>query len=89
MIANGENAAGGVGVTRDIGEQIFAVGVHVITSGNHIWDKREVLEFIDARAAPAPSRELSPPARPAPARYLAPDRNGVRSAWSTSWDASS
>ena len=47
VIANGENAAGGFGITRSVAEQIFAAGVHLITSGNHIWDKKEVLGFID------------------------------------------
>jgi metallophosphoesterase (TIGR00282 family) len=47
VIANGENAAAGAGITRDNADEIFKAGVHVITGGNHIWDKREVLEFID------------------------------------------
>lgn len=46
VIANGENAAAGFGITRETAEQIFGAGVHVITSGNHIWDKKEVLEYI-------------------------------------------
>ncbi|MGE3275275.1 MAG: TIGR00282 family metallophosphoesterase [Vicinamibacterales bacterium] len=46
VIANGENAAGGSGITREIAEDFFRTGVHVLTSGNHIWDKRETLEFI-------------------------------------------
>ena len=47
VIANGENAAGGAGITRDITGELLKAGVHVLTSGNHVWDKREVLEFID------------------------------------------
>ena len=47
VIANGENAAAGAGLTRDNANEIFKAGVQVITGGNHIWDKREVLEFID------------------------------------------
>ena len=47
VIANGENAAAGAGLTRETADEIFKAGVHVITGGNHIWDKREVLEFID------------------------------------------
>lgn len=46
VIANGENAAGGAGITRDLANDLFRDGVHVLTSGNHIWDKRETLEFI-------------------------------------------
>ena len=47
VIANGENAAGGAGLTREIADELFGAGIHVMTSGNHIWDKREVMEFID------------------------------------------
>ena len=46
MIANGENAAGGAGITRENMYEILTAGVHVITTGNHVWDKRETLEFI-------------------------------------------
>ncbi len=46
VIVNGENAAGGNGITREIGDSLFAQGVDVITSGNHIWDKREALDYI-------------------------------------------
>jgi metallophosphoesterase (TIGR00282 family) len=46
VIANAENAAAGFGITRDIGETILEQGVDVMTSGNHIWDKKEVLEYI-------------------------------------------
>ena len=47
VIANAENAAGGAGVTRDIVDELFKSGIHVLTSGNHVWDKREVMDFID------------------------------------------
>ncbi|HHL39448.1 MAG TPA: TIGR00282 family metallophosphoesterase [Deltaproteobacteria bacterium] len=47
LVANGENAAGGFGITPQVAEELFGLGVHVITSGNHIWDKREVLDYID------------------------------------------
>ncbi len=46
VIANGENAAGGFGLTKKVGEEIFAAGVDVITSGNHIWDKKEVYTYL-------------------------------------------
>jgi metallophosphoesterase (TIGR00282 family) len=46
VIANGENAAAGFGITREIGDQLFGYGVDVLTSGNHIWDKKEALEYI-------------------------------------------
>lgn len=47
-IANSENAAGGFGVTKEIAAKIFCQGVDVQTSGNHIWDRKEVLPFLDA-----------------------------------------
>lgn len=47
VVANGENAAAGAGITRDNADEIFKAGVHVITGGNHIWDKKEIIEFID------------------------------------------
>lgn len=46
VIANGENAAGGAGITRENTYEILGAGVDVITTGNHVWDKRETLEFI-------------------------------------------
>lgn len=46
VIANGENAAGGLGITRKTAYEIFESGVDVITGGNHIWDKRESVELI-------------------------------------------
>ncbi len=45
-IANAENAAGGFGLTRDIAEDLFALGVQVLTGGNHLWDKKDILDFI-------------------------------------------
>jgi hypothetical protein len=46
VIANVENAAGGFGITREIGDAIRACGVDVMTTGNHVWDKKEALEYI-------------------------------------------
>ena len=45
-IANGENAAAGFGITPQLADEIFGFGVDVITSGNHIWDKREIYEYL-------------------------------------------
>ena len=47
VTANGENLAGGMGLTVSIAEALLAAGVDVITSGNHIWDKKEILPFLD------------------------------------------
>jgi metallophosphoesterase (TIGR00282 family) len=46
VIANGENAAGGFGVTADIAEELFSLGIHVLTSGNHVWDKKEIEPYL-------------------------------------------
>jgi metallophosphoesterase (TIGR00282 family) len=45
-IANGENSAGGFGITPSIAEDLFKLGLDAITSGNHIWDKREIYEYL-------------------------------------------
>ncbi len=44
-IANGENAASGFGITPRIAEDLLASGIEVISGGNHIWDRKEILEF--------------------------------------------
>ena len=46
VIANGENAANGFGITAKIAREIFELGIEVLTTGNHIWDKKDVLEYI-------------------------------------------
>ena len=48
VIANAENAAAGFGVTKDIGDTLLEWGVQVMTSGNHIWAKKEVFDYIAA-----------------------------------------
>jgi len=47
LVINGENAAGGFGITPSLAEEIFDLGAHVITTGNHIWDKREIFEYMN------------------------------------------
>ena len=46
LVVNGENAAGGFGLTPSIAEEIFDLGAHVITTGNHVWDKREIFAYM-------------------------------------------
>lgn len=46
-IANGENAAGGFGITLNIAKKIRSYGIDCITSGNHLWDKREIIDVLD------------------------------------------
>lgn len=50
VVVNGENAAAGLGLTVDIAREIFDMGADVITSGNHIWNKKEIGGFLDAEA---------------------------------------
>jgi 2',3'-cyclic-nucleotide 2'-phosphodiesterase len=47
-IANGENAAGGSGITYVVAQELYKMGIDAITMGNHTWSKREVLSFIDS-----------------------------------------
>ena len=49
IIANGENAAGGFGLTVELADELIGMGVDVITSGNHIWDRKELYPFLDSR----------------------------------------
>ncbi|MCI4624738.1 MAG: TIGR00282 family metallophosphoesterase [Candidatus Magnetoovum sp. WYHC-5] len=46
IIVNGENAAGGFGITEQIARELFDYGVHVITTGNHVWDKKEIIGYV-------------------------------------------
>ncbi len=60
VVANGENAAGGVGITPDIADEIFALGVDAITLGNHAFQKRDVYAYLDS------GRPIARPANMAP-----------------------
>jgi len=77
VIANGENAAAGFGITPRIAEELFGYGIEVLSGGNHSWDKREILEFM-----PHEPRLLRPANFPEhnPGRgiYVGTARNGVR-----------
>lgn len=46
VIANAENAAGGFGVTPSIAEELLELGIEVLTTGNHVWDKKEIIEYM-------------------------------------------
>ncbi len=63
-IANGENAAGGFGLTPQIAEEFFDLGVDVLTTGNHVWDKRELVDYFNAAANEpySPARRVLRPA---------------------------
>jgi metallophosphoesterase (TIGR00282 family) len=45
-VANAENSAGGFGITPSIAEELLGMGVDVLTSGNHVWDKREIFDYL-------------------------------------------
>jgi len=47
VIANGENAAGGRGLTRDVMNELFLTGIDVLTMGNHVWDNKDIFTFIN------------------------------------------
>jgi metallophosphoesterase (TIGR00282 family) len=75
VIANAENAAAGFGITREIGDQILGWGVDVMTSGNHIWDKKEAIDYIGAE--PRLLRPANFPAGvPGNGTYLARTQDG-------------
>jgi hypothetical protein len=74
-IANAENSAAGFGITRDIGDTILEWGVDVMTSGNHIWDKKEALDYIGTE--PRLLRPANYPAGvPGRGSYVAQTRDG-------------
>lgn len=57
VVINAENAAGGFGVTPEIADELFDLGADVLTTGNHVWDKRELLDYL--KSAKADSQERS------------------------------
>ena len=75
VVANVENAAGGIGVTREVAEAIRDMGVDVMTSGNHIWDKKEALSYIDLE--PRLIRPANYPDAPGSGHYVARTTAGV------------
>jgi metallophosphoesterase (TIGR00282 family) len=75
-IANGENAAGGFGITESIAAELFAAGIDVLTTGNHVWDKKEALTYL-----PKENRVLRPlnypPGTPGVGSVTVRSRGGV------------
>jgi metallophosphoesterase (TIGR00282 family) len=68
VIVNAENSAGGFGVTPAIADELFDLGAHVLTTGNHVWDKREIIDYM--QSVPADSHER-PRRVIRPANYVA------------------
>jgi metallophosphoesterase (TIGR00282 family) len=76
VIANGENAAGGFGITPLIAEELFTMGIDVLTTGNHVWDKREIQDYLDRQ--PRLLRPANYPGNlPGSGLHLGRARNGV------------
>jgi len=74
-IANAENAAGGFGLTPAIAEELFGMGLDVLTSGNHVWDKREVYDYL--RRQPRLLRPANYPDAPGQGSIVWRAPNGV------------
>ena len=55
-VINAENAAGGFGVTPQIAEDLFDLGADVLTTGNHVWDKRELIDYMNSAPADSQAR---------------------------------
>ena len=68
VVINAENAAGGFGVTPAIADELFDLGAHVLTTGNHVWDKREIVEYMQSVAEESDER---PRRLLRPANYVA------------------
>src|ERR1700740_2180514 len=77
VIANGENAASGFGITPRLAEELLKTGIDVLTGGNHSWDRKEILEFL-----PHEPRLLRPAnfpeGNPGSGLYLGTANNGVK-----------
>jgi metallophosphoesterase (TIGR00282 family) len=77
-IANAENAAGGFGITPSIAEDVFSLGLDVLTTGNHVWDKRELYDYLNRQ--PRLLRPANYPEAPGHGMVTVKARNGVECA---------
>ncbi len=77
-IANAENSAGGFGITPSIAEDLFALGIDVITTGNHVWDKRDIFDYLGRQ--PRLLRPANYPEAPGQGVIAIRARNGVECA---------
>lgn len=75
VIANAENAAGGSGLTMDLAKELLSVGVDVITTGDHVWRKREIIAAMD-KGLPILRPENFPPGVPGKGAIVVTTRNG-------------
>ncbi len=76
VIANGENAAGGFGLTPSVCHEILSIGIDVITSGNHIWDRREIYDVIDTMPILRPAN--FPPGVPGRGYLIHETKGGIK-----------
>ncbi|ABC80820.1 TIGR00282 family metallophosphoesterase [Anaeromyxobacter dehalogenans] len=78
VVANAENSAGGVGVTPDSADELLAAEVNLLTSGNHIWSKREIVPYLDAPGSRLLRPANYPPGSPGRGRGIASTPDGRR-----------
>ena len=77
VIANGENAAAGFGITPPLVEELLDMGIAVLTSGNHIWDKKEICAYLNEHADSRLLRPANyPPGAPGSGLYVGKTRSG-------------
>lgn len=76
VIANGENAAGGFGLTEKVMHELFAAGIDILTNGNHVWDKKDFVPLLDSE--PAVLRPANHPAGTPGRGYAVYERNGEK-----------
>jgi metallophosphoesterase (TIGR00282 family) len=74
-IANAENSAGGFGITPSIAEELLGLGLDVLTSGNHVWDKREIFDYLDRQ--PRLLRPANYPEGPGSGVLVSRTRSGI------------
>jgi metallophosphoesterase (TIGR00282 family) len=77
-LANAENAAGGFGITPSIAEELLGMGLDALTSGNHVWDKREIYDYLARQ--PRLLRPANYPEGPGSGVYVLRTRNGTECA---------
>ncbi|MCE5251404.1 TIGR00282 family metallophosphoesterase [bacterium] len=77
-IANGENAAGGFGITDNIAQKMFSYGIDVITSGNHIWDRAEAHQILERESVRLLRPANYPPKVPGKGYTVVETKNGIK-----------
>jgi metallophosphoesterase (TIGR00282 family) len=79
VIANGENSAAGFGITPNVADDLFRYGIDVMTSGNHIWDKKDIFDYFPRQ--PRLLRPANyPPGAPGAGVYIHETKSGARCA---------